>query len=124
MYCRYTEINQNEQVKIMDNSIGLQIKRLIEIDRKAVELAAKREVEFQDLEEKHNRDKERVNSLLQLAKEEAKKHYSEQLKLAQDEAAAMSAKLDKRILEIEKAMSQVTDELAEEIWQGLLEDLK
>ncbi|MDF2521471.1 MAG: hypothetical protein K0R84_2099 [Clostridia bacterium] len=108
----------------MDNSIGLQIKRLIEIDRKAVELAAKREVEFQDLEEKHNRDKERVNSLLQLAKEEAKKHYSEQLKLAQDEAAAMSAKLDKRILEIEKAMSQVTDELAEEIWQGLLEDLK
>ncbi|MGB7606160.1 MAG: hypothetical protein WBL93_11880 [Lutisporaceae bacterium] len=108
----------------MDNSISLQVKRLIEIDRKAVELAEKRELELKDLDENHKSDIDRINNMLQHVKEEVKHSYNSQIQNAQKEAAAMSSELDKKIMKTEQIMSQAVEGLAEELWSKVLNSIK
>lgn len=108
----------------MDNNISFQVKRLIEIDRKAVELAEKRELELKELDEKHKLDIDRINNMLQFAKEEVKTSYNRQIQNAQKEAAAMSSELDNKIMKTEQIMSQAVEGLTEELWSKVLNSIK
>ncbi len=108
----------------MDNNIGMQVKKLIEIDRKAVELAEKRDLELKDLDKNHKEDIERINNMLQLAKEEVKNSYNSQIQDSQKEVATMSSELDNRIMKIEQVMSQHVEELTEELWSKVLNSIK
>lgn len=108
----------------MDNNISFQVKRLIEIDRKAVELAEKRELELKELDEKHKLDIDKINSMFQFAKEEVKTSYNRQIQEAQKEAATMSSELDNKIMKTEQTMSQAVEGLAEELWSKVLNSIK
>ncbi len=108
----------------MDNNIGMQVKKLIEIDRKAVELAEKRDLELKDLDKNHKEDIERINNMLQLAKEEVKNSYNSQIQDSQNEVATMSSELDNRIMKIEQVMSQAVEELTEKLWSKVLSSIK
>jgi len=108
----------------MDNNIGMQVKKLIEIDRKAVELAEKRDLELKDLDKNHKEDIDQINNMLQLAKEEVKNSYNSQIQDSQKEVAIMSSELDNRIMKIEQVMSQAVDELTEKLWSKVLSSIK
>lgn len=108
----------------MDNNISFQVKRLIEIDHKAVELAEKRELELKELDEKHKLDVDRINNMLQFAKEEVKTSYNRQIQEAQKEAASISSELDNKIMKTEQIMSQALEGLAEELWSKVLNSIK
>lgn len=108
----------------MDNNISMQVEKLIEIDRKAVELTEKRELKLKNLDENYKADIEKINNMLKQAKEEAKQHYNSQMQNAQEEAAAISSEIDKKIIKTEQIMSQTVDGMAEELWSKLLNRIK
>ncbi|OGO77514.1 MAG: hypothetical protein A2Y23_07515 [Clostridiales bacterium GWB2_37_7] len=108
----------------MDNNISLQIKRLIEVDKRAVELESKRENELKQLDQANKLELDSIESQLKSTKEEAKKTYQDLVSLAQKEAEAMNEDTNHKLLEMENTIDQEINIIALEWWNKILKSLK
>lgn len=108
----------------MDNNISLQIKKLIEVDKKAVELEIKRENELKQLNQANLLELESLELQLKATKEEAKKTYDKLVLQAQKEAEAITEDTNKKLREMENIINLEIDSMASEWWNKIQEGLK
>ena len=108
----------------MDSNIKLQVKRLIDVDKKAIELEIKRERELVELEQTYKDEKSKIDTKLQTAKEDAKKIYEKMVHQAKNEADTIETELMQKLELAEESINKELEALALEWWNKILNDLK
>lgn len=108
----------------MDNNISIQVKKLIELDQQAVELAKQREEKLNEMEQNHKREMERISSSLQEAKDEAKMAYAQIVERAQAEAEELQNSINQRLQGIIHRLTQAISGLEDELWGKILDSMK
>ena len=108
----------------MDNHISLQVKKLIELDKKADELQKKRAKELKELEQNFRNEAERINGIIAVAKEEAKDAYNKLVEEARQEAQEVKVEIDQRLSGIESKMNQHVESVTAAWWNKIMEELK
>ena len=108
----------------MDSNISLQVQRLIDVDKKAIELESRRAHELMELEQFYKDEKAKTDTKLQAAKEEAKKTYEMMVHQAKSEADAIETELMKKLQLAEEATNKELEALAQDWWNKILNDLK
>lgn len=108
----------------MDTKIGMEVKKLIEVDRRAVDLSVKREAELKELERKHKIDMERIGNSLQDAKDEAKMTYTQIVESAEVEAKQLDKEIGQRLQNISQGLTQAISGLADELWGKIQDNMK
>jgi dsDNA-specific endonuclease/ATPase MutS2 len=108
----------------MDNNINLQIKRLIEVDKRAVELEHKRENELKQLNQSNRLELESIESELKSTKEEAKRTYENMVMQAQKEVEAVAEDTNQKLQKMENTINLEVDAIASEWWNKILNSLK
>jgi len=108
----------------MDNNISLQVKKLIDVDKRAIELESKRTRELMELEQAYKGEKDKIDTKLQSAKEDAKKIYEKLVLQAKNEAEAIKKESIQKLKATENAMNQEIEALALKWWNKILNDLK
>jgi hypothetical protein len=108
----------------MDNNISLQIKRIIEVDRRAVELGNKRENELKQLNQSNKNELDNIEAQLKATKEEAKKTYETMVMQAQKEAKTVAEETNNKLDKVENILSLEIDAIAFDWWNKILNSLK
>ncbi|MDF2591710.1 MAG: hypothetical protein K0S75_1176 [Clostridia bacterium] len=108
----------------MDTNISLQVRRLIDVDKKAIELENKRTSELVELEQFYRDEKAKTDLLLQAAKDDAKKVYDKMVIEAKSEAEKIETELMKKLEAAEKAAYKDLDTIAQDWWNKILNDLR
>lgn len=108
----------------MDNKLSVQVKKLIELDRQAVDLAKQREAELKELEQEHKKELERINNSLQQAKDEAKGIYVQTVENARKEAETLEKEINQRIEGVSQGLSKAVSGLPDELWGKILDSIK
>jgi hypothetical protein len=108
----------------MDSNISLQVKRLIDVDKKAIELESKRARELVELEQFYKDEKNKTDAKLQAAKDDAKEIYEKMVHQAKNEAEAMETELRRKLELVEETINKELETLALEWWNKILNDLK
>lgn len=108
----------------MDSNISLQVRKLIDVDKKAIELESKRTSELEELEQFYRDEKSKSDLLLLAAKEDAKKIYEKLVGQAKQEADAIETELMKKLEVVEEATNKELETLALDWWNKILNDLK
>lgn len=107
----------------MDNNISSQVKKIIEVDKKAVELESKREYELKELEQAYKNEMEKLDEQLLIAREDARKVYEKLMSDAKNEVETMEKESMVKLEETEKKIDQAIDLLASEWWDNILKNL-
>ena len=107
----------------MDSNISLQVKRLIDVDKKAIELESKRKRELMELEQFYRDEKAKTDIKLQEAKEDARKIYEQMVLQAKNDAEAIEMELMHKLELVEEATNRELETLAQNWWNKILNDL-
>ncbi len=104
----------------MERSMGEYVKKLIEVDIKAVELAQKRETEIESLEAGFNSEMEKYKASLLKAAEAGVQIRKEILDAAATEIENIKNKNLCKIQRAEKYFEGTKQKIAEEIWRTII----
>ena len=107
----------------MDSNISLQVKRLIDVDKKAIELESKRKRELMELEQFYRDEKAKTDIKLQEAKEDARKIYEQMVLQAKNDAETIEMELMQKLALVEDATNRELETLAQNWWNKILNDL-
>lgn len=118
------DLNNGTEGDVMDSDISLQVKRLIDVDKKAIELESRRTRELVELEQAYKDEKEKIDTKLQTAREDAKKIYEKMVYQAKNEADAVETALMQKLELTEETINNELEALAVEWWNKILNDLK
>jgi len=108
----------------LDSNISLQVKRLIDVDKKAIELEDRRVSELVELEQFYKEEKSKTDMKLQAAKEDAKKIYEKIVDQAKNEAETLEIELMQKLELAGETINKEIETLALEWWNKILNDLK
>lgn len=108
----------------MDSDVSKQVKRLIDVDKKAIELENRRTRELMELEQAYKDEKNRLDTKMQAAKDDAKKVYEEMVHHGKNEADAIETQLMQKLELAEQTINKELEGLALEWWNKILNDLK
>ncbi len=104
----------------MEGSLNQFVKKLIEVDCKAVELADKREKEIEALEQRFNLELQRYNNNLEAAAKLSCEKRKEALKLAEAEIQALRNASDRKLQKMKTIFDSQKARLADEIWKAII----
>lgn len=105
----------------MEKNIETYIRRLIELDSKAVELQRKRDAELMEQEARRNEELRKLNAALEEAAESAKQRYEAIIAEAKLQAKEVERLAGEKAAELQKAFHAFKEDAAKGIWKQLLE---
>jgi F0F1-type ATP synthase membrane subunit b/b' len=108
----------------VDSNVSVQVKRLIDVDKKAIELESRRTRELMELEQSYKDEKNRIDTKLQTAKDDAKKIYEKMVHQAKNEADDIETQLMQKLEVTEETINKELEAIALEWWNKILNDLK
>lgn len=105
----------------MEKNLDAYIRRLIELDSKAVAFKGERDAELSQLEIRSRNELRRIGSVLEKSAELAKHRYEEQMGEARQQAMVIEEAAGLNISELKAAFSSFREDAAKAVWKQLLE---
>jgi vacuolar-type H+-ATPase subunit H len=108
------------KVMCMEKNLDLYIRKLIELDKSAVEFKSQRDAELRELELRGRNELKSMDSLIEKAASEAKQKHDEIVKDAKRQAEEMEKDEKAKIGELQKSFLSFREDAAADIWRQLL----
>jgi hypothetical protein len=109
------------KVIYMEKNIETYIRRIIELDSKAVSLQQKRDEELMEQEARCSDELKKLSAALEEASESAKQRYEAIIAEARLQAEEADRRAEKKADELQKAFRAFKEDAAKGIWEQLLE---
>lgn len=100
--------------------MDIYVKKLIELDSRAVELKEKRESEIAELETQYRNRLRSFDNIMQEASLLAKKKHDEIIGAARNEARLLDDSTTQKLKKLQNAFDSFKEDAAREIWKQLL----
>jgi len=100
--------------------MSIYVKKLLELDSKALELKGRRESEIEELEAKYRDELKGLNGIIQDASVLSKKRHDEIINKAKEQIMQLEAATEKKLEAMQKHYASIRDDIAREVWQQLL----
>lgn len=104
----------------MEKGMDSYVKRLIELDSKALELKGKRESEIEELEMHYRNELRSFGGIVQDASQASKKKHDEIIDEANKQVSDMEAATTSKLEALKRAFDGFKDDAAKAIWEQLL----
>lgn len=96
------------------------VKRLVELDSKALELKGRREAEIAELEMKYRSEFRSFSGIIQDASTLSKKEHKEIIEEAKKQSNELETATTEKLAALDKAFDSLKDKAAKAIWEQLL----
>lgn len=120
VFCSIMGANTGIEGDEMEKGLDMYVKRLIELDSKALELKGRRESEVAELEMKYRNELKAFSGIIKDASALSKKKHQEIIDEAKRQAGELEKATTEKLATLKRQYVSFRDEAAKAIWEQLL----